>query len=103
MTKPTKQTKKHTGEFKCKVALESFSKDDVAGVARKHGVHPNQLSTWRKDLKENGHLAFENGNGKLEGRLNRKVAQLEQLIGRKEVEINLLKGFVNFYAPPDGR
>jgi len=60
MTKPTKSTKpvkKHTSEFKCKVAIESFTKDDVAGVARKHGVHPNQLSTWRKDMKDNGHLA----------------------------------------------
>jgi len=103
MTKPTKPTKKHTGEFKCKVTLESFIKDDVAGVARKHGVHPTQVSNWRKDLKENGHLAFENGNGKVENQLKRKVAQLEQLIGRKEVEINLLKGFVNFYAPPDGK
>jgi transposase-like protein len=99
----TKQVKKHTGDFKFKVALESFIKDEVAGVARKYGVHPNQLSLWRKDFKKNGSLVFENGNGKQENRLQKKVAQLEQLIGRKEVEINLLKGFVNFYAPPDGK
>jgi transposase-like protein len=98
-----KQVKKHTGDFKFKVTLESFVKDDVAGVARKHGIHPNQLSLWRKDFKNNGALVFENGNGKQENRLQKKVAQLEQLIGRKEVEINLLKGYVNFYAPPDGK
>ena len=98
-----KQVKKYTGDFKFKVTLESFVKDDVAGVARRYGVHPNQLSLWRKDFKNNGALVFENGNGKQENILNKKVSQLEQLIGRKELEINLLKGFVNFYSPPVGK
>jgi transposase-like protein len=51
MTKPTKQTKKHTSEFKCKVALESFVKDDVAGVARKHGIRKCIRTSYRPGEK----------------------------------------------------
>ena len=54
-----KKIKNYSAEMKFKVALESFIKGNVAEVARQYGVHPNQLSLWRKEFTTNGHLAFE--------------------------------------------
>jgi transposase len=98
-----KKVKKHSAEFKFKVVLESFLKNNVAEVARQYAVHPNQLSLWRKEFVNNGHQAFEIDNLKEEAKYRKKIEQLENLIGKKEVEISILKNYLDFYAPLDGK
>lgn len=97
-----KRAKKYSSEFKFKVVLESFVKGNVAEIARQYGVHPNQLSLWRKEFNTNGHAAFENDPSKIEKKYKSKIEKLENLIGKKEVEISLLKNYLDFYAPLDG-
>lgn len=97
-----KKIKKHSPEFKFKVVLESFIKGDVSEVARQYGIHPNQLSLWRKEFTVNGHLAFEKDPSKVEKAYKTRIEKLENLIGKKEVEISLLKNYLDFYAPLDG-
>ncbi|HLN23042.1 MAG TPA: transposase [Patescibacteria group bacterium] len=42
-----------TFEEKARIVDESMMPDVVAGdVARRHGVHPNQLYGWRRDVRE---------------------------------------------------
>jgi hypothetical protein len=36
-------------------------------------------------------------------RLQKKVGQLEQLVGKKEIELNLIKNFADFYGSQSGR
>lgn len=98
-----KRPKKHSSQFKFKVVLESFIKGNVAEVARQYGVHANQLSLWRKEFSENGYLAFEKDPSKVEKAARNKIEKLENLIGKKEVEISLLKNYLDFYAPLDGK
>lgn len=98
-----KKVKKHSPEFKFKVALESFIKDNVVGVARQYGINPNQLSLWRKHFVDQGHRAFEGSSSKETDKHRKKVEQLENLIGKKEVEISLLKNYLDFYVPLDGK
>jgi len=43
-----RKNKKQTPHFKFKVVLESYTKGNVAGVARHYGVNAAQLSIWRK-------------------------------------------------------
>ncbi len=97
-----KKPKKRTAEFKFRVVLESIQKGNVAEVARRYGVNPNQLSLWRKQFFETGSKIFEESPGKAVEKYRKKIEQLEVLIGKKEVEISVLKNFLDFYVPPDG-
>ena len=98
-----KKVKKHSAEFKFKVVLESFIKDNVTEVARQYGINPNQLSLWRKQFISQGHHAFEGDISKEDAKYRKKVEQLENLIGKKEIEISILKNYLDFYVPLDGK
>jgi len=52
---------------------------------------------------QRGAAIFEQREGKEAAAFRKRVAQLEGLIGRKEVELSVLKNYLDFYAPPDGR
>ena len=75
-------------------ALQSKGTD--AEVARAYDIHPVTLSSWKKQLKENGSKAF-GGSGELKEKKD-KIAKLERMVGQKETEIDLLK---NFWAKAD--
>ena len=94
--------KRHTSKFKFRVVLDSLIKDNVSEVARHYSVNANQVSTWRKIFLDNGAMAFERNQTDMEKKYNKKIEQLENLIGRKEVEINLVKKYLDFYAPLSG-
>lgn len=98
-----KAPKRHSAEFKFRVVLESIQRNSVADVAREHGIHPNQLTMWRKELLDHGAQIFDRSASKQQDELRKQIKHLQQLVGKKEVEIDVLKGFVDFYAPPDGR
>jgi transposase len=97
-----KQLKSHPASWKFKVVLESFTTNNVAETARKYGIHPNQLSTWRSYFQEQGPGIFQADASKRERDLEKQVATLEQLLGKKELEIQLLKKYLDFYAPRAG-
>lgn len=95
--------KRYSGEFKFKVVLESIRSNNVAQVARAYGVGANQVSEWRRQFFDRGAKVFEPGGSKEESRLRRKVADLERMLGKKEVELGLLKNFADFYSSQDGK
>jgi transposase-like protein len=41
-----KKVKKHSSEFRFKVVLESYIKDNVAEASRLYGINANQLSLF---------------------------------------------------------
>lgn len=94
--------KKHQPEFKLRVVLDTYIKGSVSEVARHYEVNANQISTWRKTLLEKGHLVFQTEVSNHEKKLEGKVEQLENLLGKKELEIALLKRYLDFYAPQSG-
>lgn len=94
--------RKHTAKFKFTCVKESLEKDTVTEVARKYGINPNQLSTWRNQFLESGHQVFETTTDKEITNLRKQVSKLEQLVGKKEVELSLLKNYLDFYTSPDG-
>jgi transposase-like protein len=96
------KTKRYSSEFKFRVVLESYRENSVAEVARRYDVHANQVTMWRKQFQEQGPKIFESGRDKEAGKYRRQIEKLQSLVGKKEAEIDLLKGFVDFYSPPDG-
>jgi transposase-like protein len=62
-------------------------------LARQYGIHPNSVGLWRRVLFERGPGLFSDDPRAKE--LERRVAELEQLLGKKEVEIALLKNFLS--------
>jgi transposase len=94
--------KKHTPQFKFNCVMETFKEGSVSVVARKYGLNANQLSTWRKQLLDNGYEVFETTKDKEREDLKKKVGKLEQIIGKKEVELNLIKNFADFYSSQSG-
>lgn len=93
---------KYTPRFKFDRVVESFKKDSLVTVARSYGFGVNLLSKWRSDFLKGGHIFFETKPDKEVAHLQKRIGQLEQMVGKKEVELNLLKNFSDFYQSQDG-
>ncbi len=54
--------RRFTAEFKARVALETLRGDKtVQEIAARHRVHPNQLSTWKRQAIDGLSEVFSNG------------------------------------------
>ena len=88
-----KQGKRYSPEFKFTVVLEVLtSTADAAEIARKHGVHPVTLSHWKTHFLDHGAAVF--ARTQQDGTHQQDIARLEQMLGRKEVELALAKNFL---------
>ena len=88
----------YTPQFKLDRALDALRQNNISELARKYGLNANLLYLWRDQLVERGASVFETAPDRTMNELKAKVARLEQMIGKKEVELNLLKNFSDFYS-----
>lgn len=85
--------KQYTPKFKFQVVLELLTGDKTgAQIAKAYGIHPNTLAIWKQTLLEKGPEVFAQDGTVAE--YERRIEELERLIGKKEVEIALLKNFL---------
>ncbi len=94
---------KYTAKFKFDRVIESLKKDSISEIARQYGFGANLLSKWRSDFLQRGHKLFEDKPDQDINRLQKKIGQLEQMVGKKEVELNLIKNFADFYQSQNGK
>jgi len=84
---------RYSSKVKFQIVLELVSgKKSLAQLAKAYSVHPNSILLWKKTLLERGPHIFEESSGSTG--LERRISELEQLLGKKEVEIALLKNFL---------
>ena len=93
--------KQYSPQFKFDRALEAVKTDNLSEISRKYNVSVNVLSNWRARLIKQGAHAFEATPDQEKNLLKNKIAKLEQMLGKKEVELNLLKNFSDFYESPN--
>ncbi len=85
--------KRYSAKFKFQVVMDVLTGDKSSGqVAKAYGVHPNTVSSWRRTFLEKGPEVFAKGS--IVAEYERQIADLERLLGKKEVEIALLKNFL---------
>jgi transposase len=82
---------RHNAAFKAKVALAAIKGDrTIAELASAFGVHPNQISNWKKRLLDGAASVFE-GGGAAEGTASEaQVDLLYRQIGQLKVENDFL-------------
>lgn len=70
----------------------------ISFVARRYGIHPNQLFSWRKLAQEGAFTAVRAGEevvplSELKA-LRFQVRELQRLLGKKTMEVEILKDAV---------
>ena len=82
-----------TSSFKTKVVLEALKeRETIQQLGVKYEVHPNQITTWKKQFLENADAAF--GQQGKDDELQQARQQLDELykqVGQMKVETDWLK------------
>jgi transposase len=92
----TARRRRWTTEEKLRIVEESLQPEmTVSYVARRHGVAPNLLFRWRKLMREGGGEAVRTDGPVVSDaelrRLEERVRELERQLGRKTLEVEILK------------
>ena len=83
--------RRFTAEFKARVALEALRGDKtIQQIAAKHKVHPNQLSTWKRQAMDGLSAVFSNGAEKARMDHDGEIHDLHAKIGQLTVERDFL-------------
>jgi transposase-like protein len=94
-----KQRKTYSAELKARIALEAIKgQQTINEIATHYGVHPNQVTQWKKQaLTELPHV-FSERRARLAQDEDTLKAQLYQQIGQLKVELDWLKKKVGWLS-----
>ena len=83
--------RRFTGDFKAKVALDALRGDmTIQEISARRKVHPNQVSTWKRQAMEGLGAMFSNGTDKARVDPEDEVHDLHAKIGQLTVERDFL-------------
>jgi transposase len=84
-----------TPEEKWQIVQEGIKSGNVSETCRRHGIAPSLLYRW-KDEAEAGAKAALGGKSAAasESEKDQRIRQLERTLGRKSLEIEILKNVV---------
>lgn len=88
-----------TGQEKKRIVEEAEQPGmSISFVARKYGIHPNQLFSWRRLAHEGAFTAVRAGEEVVPlsevKELRTQVRELQRLLGKKTMEVEILKDAV---------
>ena len=82
--------KKHSPQFKAKVALAAIQNDEtIAQIASRFGVHPTMVSTWKRQMLEGVADIFDKGHNS-NNQSQTQADELYRQIGKLKVENDFL-------------
>ena len=88
----TKQRRRHSAQFKFQVAMDALKETKtIAQLSAQYGVHPNQISHWKKQLIDEGSTVFSKANADQQRRQESIQAELYEQIGRLKMELEWLR------------
>ena len=91
--------KQYSGKFKFTVALEAAKgTKTVNEVASAFGVHPSQVSQWKRQMIDEGPSMLSQGRSRAEREQATKETELYEQIGRLKMELEWLKKKVSEFA-----
>jgi transposase-like protein len=99
MSKPRRH---FSAEFKSKIILEVISgAKPAAEVCREHSIKPQLLNQWKNYFLENAVHLFDGAERKSEAQA--RIAELEQVLGQKTLEVEILKKASSILQTPLSR
>ena len=88
----TRKRRNFGPEFRARVALEALREEmTLAELAKKHDVHPNMISNWKKQIIENSQGIFSGKSKTIDRSREEEVKDLHAKIGRLIIENDFLK------------
>ncbi len=83
--------RRFTAEFKARVALDALRGDQtVQEITTRYKVHPNQVSTWKRQAMDGLGAIFSNGVDKVRVDHESEIHGLHAKIGQLTVERDFL-------------
>ncbi len=98
-----KQTKSYSAEFKLNAINRMAGATSIAGLAKELGIRRKFLYQWRHQFEAEGKAGLERRRGRPPGSKSEavsppgpsaaelRIAELERLLGRKQLEVDFLK------------
>ena len=87
-----RRRKRYDSRFKAEVAIEAIKNQrTVAQIASEYGVHPNQVSQWKKQVLDQLPDLFTNRRSKSTTDSDQLVDELYRQIGQLKVELDWLQ------------
>jgi transposase-like protein len=88
----TRQRRSFSAEMKGRIALEAIKgQKTIQEIASHYGVHPNQVTNWKKQAVEGLSSLFADRRSRPDGSDEAMKAELYQQIGQLQVELDWLK------------
>jgi putative transposase len=87
-----KKRRKYSAQFKFEIALEAAKElQTITELSSEHGVHPNQIGQWKRQLIEQGAEVFSKSTADKDKKQEAVQAELFEQIGRLKMELEWLK------------
>lgn len=94
-----KKRRTYTAEFKAKVVIEILTGlKSPAEICREHKIYLQVLNRWKSQFLEQAPVIFEKRGEK--NAEQQRIADLEQMVGRLTMEVELLKKASNLLTSP---
>lgn len=87
-----KQRRKHTAEFKARVAIESIQGlKTLSEIAKEYEVHPVMVGNWKKEMLERLPELFQAQNAKKDQAADKEKEELHRKVGQLTMEVDFLE------------
>lgn len=87
----SKQRKRFSREFKLKVVEAYESGVSAVELSRQFEIHPNVIYLWAREYRRDPANAFGTDNAGTSDTSEKRIAELERMIGRLALENEFLK------------